>query len=104
MSAQDSRSRFFGASSYSRKIGPSPGQPATAQKPVVLYKPRFVELVEPEEVRVLHTVGPGERLDLIANRYFSNPNGFFLVADPNDCLDAEDLVEPGRTLKIGEGG
>ncbi len=101
MSAQDSRSRFFGASSYSRKIGPSPGQPATAQKPVVLYKPRFVE---PGEVRVLHTVGPGERLDLIANRYFSNPNGFFLVADQNDCLDAEDLVEPGRTLKIGEGG
>lgn len=92
MSNQDSRARFFRAETYSRKAGEG--------RPVLLYRPRFVE---PGEARALHTVGPGDRLDLIAARYFSDPDAFFRVADDNDCLEAEEILVAGRSIKIGEG-
>lgn len=93
MSSQDPRSRFFGAGTYTRPNGEG--------KPVTLFRPRFTEATETESV---HRVGAGDRLDLIAHRFFANPHLYFRIADQNECLAAEELLEPGRALKIGKGG
>jgi hypothetical protein len=93
MSSQTPKSRFFGAETYAR--------PDAAGQPVTLYRPRFAE---PGETAVLHRVSAGDRLDLIAYRYFANPHHYFRIADQNECLAAEELLDPGRALKIGRSG
>jgi nucleoid-associated protein YgaU len=47
-----------------------------------------------------HTFTADERLDLIAYKYYRNPEKFWLIADANTEMDAEDLLEPGRQLLI----
>lgn len=50
----------------------------------------------------VHTFSADERLDLIANRYYLNPEKFWRVADANASLamDPEDLLVPGQQLLI----
>ena len=48
----------------------------------------------------LHTFTSDERLDLLAYAFYGNPEKFWLIADANDAMDPEDLLEPGRTLRI----
>jgi hypothetical protein len=47
-----------------------------------------------------HTFSGHQRLDLIANQYYRNPEKFWLIADANTEMDPEDLLEPGRQLLI----
>ena len=47
-----------------------------------------------------HTYTADERLDLIAFRFYRNPEKFWLIADANTEMDPEDLLEPGRQLAI----
>jgi nucleoid-associated protein YgaU len=47
-----------------------------------------------------HTVTGDERLDIIAYRYYGDPARFWRIADANDAMDPEDLLELGRTLVI----
>lgn len=47
-----------------------------------------------------HTFSGHQRLDLIANQYYLNPEKFWLIADANTAMDPEDLLEPGRQLLI----
>ena len=47
-----------------------------------------------------HTFHAGERLDLLAFRYYRNPEKFWLIADANPEMDPEDLLQPGRLLRI----
>jgi hypothetical protein len=47
-----------------------------------------------------HTFSGHQRLDLIANQYYQNPEKFWLIADANTAMDPEDLLEPGRQLLI----
>jgi nucleoid-associated protein YgaU len=47
-----------------------------------------------------HTFSGAERLDLIAYRFYRNPEKFWLIADANSEMDPEDLLDPGRQLRI----
>lgn len=47
-----------------------------------------------------HTFAAGERLDLLAFQYYGDPEKFWLIADANDEMDPEDLLDPGRLLRI----
>jgi len=48
----------------------------------------------------LHTFTADERLDLLAFRFYRNPEKFWLIADANTEMDPEDLSKPGRVLRI----
>lgn len=48
----------------------------------------------------LHQFKQGERLDLLAQSFYGSPEKFWLIADANDRMDPEDLLEPGRQLLI----
>lgn len=45
-------------------------------------------------VVVTHVVAPDDRLDLISARYSGDPYGFWRIAEANDALDPDTLVEP----------
>lgn len=43
----------------------------------------------------------GDRLDILAQRRYNNPTGFWHIADANTKLEANDLVkEPLKTINI----
>jgi hypothetical protein len=48
----------------------------------------------------LHTFSGSERLDLLAYRFYTNPEKFWLIADANTAMDPEDLLTPGSQLLI----
>lgn len=52
------------------------------------------------EVRREHRVVEGERLDQLAQRYYGDPLLFWLICDANDAIFPEDLLVPGRVLRI----
>lgn len=66
-------------------------------QPVELYQPREIPL-PPQSV--VHTVGAGERLDLLANRYFGDPFQYWRIADANPALTPEDILDPGAQISI----
>jgi hypothetical protein len=48
-----------------------------------------------------HVVAQGDRLDLLAFRFFGDPEQFWRLCDANDALDPAELVaEPGRRLSV----
>lgn len=48
-----------------------------------------------------HTVGAGERPDLLAQRYFGDPAQWWQIADANPVLDPRELTdEAGRVIGI----
>lgn len=51
-------------------------------------------------VRREHRVVEGERLDLLAQRYYGDPLKFWLICDANDEIFPEDLMVPGRIIRI----
>ncbi len=59
-----------------------------------------LRLTPPTPAGYLHTVTAGERLDTLAYRYYRNAEKFWLIADANDELDPDDLLVPGRELRI----
>ncbi len=50
---------------------------------------------------LLHTVVQEDRLDLIANTYYTDPEQFWRVCDANDAMRPDDLLQVGSQLKIG---
>jgi nucleoid-associated protein YgaU len=48
----------------------------------------------------LHTFRAGERLDLVSFKYYRNPEKFWRIADANGEVDPEELLEPGRRVRI----
>ena len=48
-----------------------------------------------QRVQVLQTTGPDGQVVS-----YRNPEKFWLIADANDEMDPEDLLEPGRQLLI----
>jgi nucleoid-associated protein YgaU len=59
-----------------------------------------IRLVPATPAGYYHTVRGDERLDLIAYKFYRNPEKFWLIADANNAMDAEDLLEPGAQLLI----
>ncbi|CAL9325464.1 hypothetical protein ABZ568_36515 [Streptomyces olindensis] len=52
-----------------------------------------------------HTVGAGERPDLLAQRYFGDPGQWWQIADANPVLDPRELTdEAGRVIGIPSAG
>jgi nucleoid-associated protein YgaU len=72
------------------RAGQGPGAPE-------LFQPRFAARAE----RALeHRVVAGDRLDLLAARYFGDPLQFWRIADANPASSPDELLEPGRVLVI----
>jgi len=93
-SDDDVSSRHKALATYSRTV--EPGGPE-----VVLYQPR----VAPPSVQALvHRVKPGDRLDLIAQRYYGDPFQYWRIVDANQGFAPDELLEPGTTLVIPKGG
>jgi nucleoid-associated protein YgaU len=57
-------------------------------------------VIPPTPTGYFHTYNADERLDLIAFKFYRNPEKFWLIADANTEMDPEDLLEPGRQLAI----
>lgn len=64
---------------------------------IVLYEPREIPL---GTVRSRHRVAGHERLDLLGQRYFSDPLQYWRIADANPSDGPEELLEAGRELDI----
>ena len=59
-----------------------------------------IRLIPSTPAGFIHSFTAGERLDLIAYKYYRNPEKFWLIADANDRMDPDDLAEPGNRLLI----
>jgi hypothetical protein len=59
-----------------------------------------IRIIPPTPAGFLHTFTAAERLDLLAFQFYRNPEKFWLIADANPEMDPEDLMEPGRQLRI----
>jgi hypothetical protein len=66
------------------------------QHPYVLLRP----FPPDAPTRQFHDVADGERLDLIAWRYFADPEQFWRLCDANRELRPEDLEVVGERIRI----
>lgn len=64
---------------------------------VDLYQPRVAPAPTPA---LRHTVAAGDRLDLLAARYFGSPFEYWRIVDANEALVPEDLLDPGAQIVI----
>jgi hypothetical protein len=64
----------------------------------ILYKK--VRFTPPTQGLVGYTVKQADRLDLIANVAFRDPQRFWRIGDANDAMWPDDLLEVGRTLEL----
>jgi nucleoid-associated protein YgaU len=81
-------SRHEGLGTY--RAGKAPDAPE-------LFQPRFSARAEPA---LQHRVVAGDRLDLLAARYFGDPLQYWRIADANPAGSPDELLEPGRVLVI----
>lgn len=72
----------------------------------VQYGTQSLTLLQPRALLPLasggrqHRVVQGERLDLLAWRYYRDPLMAWMIADANGCSHPDELLEPGRLLVI----
>lgn len=64
------------------------------------FKALKIRIIPPTPAGYLHTFKSGERLDLLAFNFYRNPEKFWLIADANSEMDPDDLLVPGRQLRI----
>lgn len=84
-------------SRYRRKDAYTSRDPERAVAPIEGVRPH---VPEPTQAVQLHTVIVGERIDHLAQRYYGDPLKFWLICDANEALFPDDLMVPGRVLKI----
>lgn len=84
-------------SRYRRKDAYTSRAPDRLAAPIEGVRPH---VREPDEAVRLHTVIAGERIDHLAHRHYGDPLKYWLICDANDALFPEDLMVPGRVLKI----
>lgn len=87
-------SRHQDAGTYTRRVGDD-------EHPLTLYKPRFAPV---PAAALSHRVEAGDRLDLLAYRYFGDPLQYWRIVDANPTIAPESLLEVGRVLSIPRGG
>ena len=64
---------------------------------VSVYEPRVTELASGTlQLRTSAT----DRLDLLAWRFYRDPNKFWRLCDASEALDPFDVIEPGTRLTI----
>lgn len=71
--------------------------PGRADYPIAGVRPHQAG---PLEVRREHRVSGHERLDSLAQRYYEDPLLFWLICDANETIFPDDLMVPGRVLRI----
>ncbi len=59
-----------------------------------------IRFIPPTPAGYLHTFTADERLDLLAYHFYRNPEKFWRIADANTEMDPEELLVPGRQLRI----
>ena len=59
-----------------------------------------IRLIPPTPAGFRQTFSAADRLDLLAFRFYRNPEKFWLIADANTEMDPEELAAPGRQLLI----
>jgi hypothetical protein len=59
-----------------------------------------IRFIPPTPAGFFQTFTADQRLDLLAYRFYRNPEKFWLIADANTEMDPEELLEPGRQLAI----
>lgn len=68
---------------------------------VAYVRRRFLPQAEGLALFTEHLVSEGERLDLLAQRYYGNPELFWRVCDGNDAMRPDELTaEPGTRIRI----
>lgn len=67
---------------------------------VVYLRRRFVPPPEKFSLLQIHVVTQGERLDHVAAQYLGDPEQFWRIADANNAMRPEDLMQTGRKLRI----
>jgi nucleoid-associated protein YgaU len=65
------------------------------QHPYLLLRP----LPDPPAIEG-HVVVQGDRLDVLASRAYRDPEQFWRICDANRAFRPDDLLEPGRRLRI----
>lgn len=62
---------------------------------------KLLRLIPAPPTLRIHQVRPEDRLDLIANQYFADPEQYWRICDANQAAWPEDLTrEAGRMLRI----
>ncbi len=84
-------SRYYATATATLRVG---GQDVT------YLRRRFLPQPEDLALRNVHVVGPDERLDRLAAAEYDDPEQYFQVADANRAMRPDDVVEPGRRLRI----
>lgn len=84
-------------SRYRRKDSYTSDDPRRGREPIEGAAPH---LVGDTTVRREHLVMEGDRLDLLAQRYYGDPQKYWLICDANDTVFPEDLLVLGRILQI----
>lgn len=70
-------------------------------KTIAYLRRRFVPPPERFDLLQEHTVTQGERLDNLAAKYLGDPEQFWRIADANNAMRPEELIETiGRKLRI----
>jgi hypothetical protein len=82
-------SRYQNTGSY--QVTDNSGRQVTALK---------IRFIPPTPAGYRHTFTADERLDLVAYKFYRNPEKFWLIADANSETDPDDLLDPGRQLLI----
>jgi nucleoid-associated protein YgaU len=59
-----------------------------------------VRFIPPTPASFGVVVSPGDRLDLIAERIYQDPELFWRIGDANRALWPDDLIEVGSTIRI----
>ena len=71
--------------------------PSRADYPIAGVRPH---VAAPLTSRRNHRVSGHERLDMIAQRYYEDPLLYWLICDANETIFPDDLLIPGRVLRI----
>ncbi len=59
-----------------------------------------MRLIPPTPAVFRHTVKEGDRLDLLAFKYYGKPDRFWRICDANTAMQPEELLEPGRPVLV----
>ncbi len=59
-----------------------------------------VRFLPPTPAVFHHTVAEGDRLDLLAFKYYNKADRFWLICDANNVMQPDELLQPGRQVLI----
>jgi hypothetical protein len=92
---------FFKGSRYERVLDDHYTDPVTRRR--VAYK--RIRYIASSRARMGHIVSAGDRLDLIATRYYRDPEQFWRICDANLALWPPQLMaDKGSVVRIPEVG